>query len=267
MGRSKQSFLASKEGRLFAQKSKRRNRKSNYDKNAKIKQLALLFASSKAVYKCCMDHIPSSCKQKVGKELKKISPEIFFLKPKTTLVKVAIEWLTQNPAHLKKSKHFEFRKKLPYIPLLKKFKKFNFGNYGLIFSKEDISISKINEVLDKEEFSSKIPIRKGYKVYHDVIIPAGSTGLDPGKIEIFNPPGSDIEDKKKENIEVKVERGSIFLIQPFHLLKKGQNAGTRECKIARVLNLMFTVKIKIEVGFFLKTGKFLKIYFFRPCFT
>jgi len=98
-----------------------------------------------------------------------------------------------------------------------------YGNVGLVFTNENIR--EIRDVL----LSFKVPAaaRTGLLAPIDVIVPPGPTGLDPGQTGFFQGLG----------IATKIVRGSIEIINPVHLIKKGERVGNSEVALLSKLNI------------------------------
>ncbi|KAL5568528.1 hypothetical protein UlMin_025103 [Ulmus minor] len=100
------------------------------------------------------------------------------------------------------------------------------GNVGLIFTKGDLK--EVSEVVGKfkvRDFGA--PTRVGLVAPIDVIIPPGNTGLDPSQTSFFQVP----------NIPTKINKGTVEIITPVELIKKGDRVGSSEAALLSKLGI------------------------------
>ncbi|KAJ6690187.1 hypothetical protein OIU85_006466 [Salix viminalis] len=95
---------------------------------------------------------------------------------------------------------------LNLIPLLQ-------GNVGLIFTKGDLK--EVSEEVAKYKVGA--PARVGLVAPIDVVVPPGNTGLDPSQTSFF----------QVLNIPTKINKGTVEIITPVELIKKGEKLGIR----------------------------------------
>jgi len=81
------------------------------------------------------------------------------------------------------------------------------GNMGLIFTNDDLS--KVRQIVT--EYKVPAGAKAGTFAPSDVHVPPGPTGLDPGQTGFF----------QALNIATKIVRGSIEIVNPVHLIRKG----------------------------------------------
>ncbi|KAL3359937.1 hypothetical protein AABB24_016440 [Solanum stoloniferum] len=105
---------------------------------------------------------------------------------------------------------------LNLIPLL-------VGNVGLIFTKSDLK--EIKEEVAKYKVGA--PARVGLVAPVDVIVPPGNTGLDPSQTSFF----------QVLNIPTKINRGTVEIITPVELIKKGDKVGSSEAALLSKLGI------------------------------
>ncbi|KAH0637421.1 hypothetical protein KY289_037336 [Solanum tuberosum] len=105
---------------------------------------------------------------------------------------------------------------LNLIPLL-------VGNVGLIFTKGDLK--EIKEEVAKYKVGA--PARVGLVAPVDVIVPPGNTGLDPSQTSFF----------QVLNIPTKINRGTVEIITPVELIKKGDKVGSSEAALLSKLGI------------------------------
>lgn len=97
------------------------------------------------------------------------------------------------------------------------------GNVGLIFTKGDLK--EVSEVVGK--FKVGAPARVGLVAPIDVIVPPGNTGLDPSQTSFF----------QVLNIPTKINKGTVEIITPVELIKKGDRVGSSEAALLSKLGI------------------------------
>ncbi|XP_030450968.1 60S acidic ribosomal protein P0 [Syzygium oleosum] len=105
---------------------------------------------------------------------------------------------------------------LNLIPLLQ-------GNVGLIFTKGDLK--EVSEEVAKYKVGA--PARVGLVAPIDVIVPPGNTGLDPSQTSFF----------QVLNIPTKINKGTVEIITPVELIKKGDKVGSSEAALLAKLGI------------------------------
>ena len=88
------------------------------------------------------------------------------------------------------------------------------GNVGLIFTKGDLK--EVREEVAKYKVGA--PARVGLVAPVDVVVPPGNTGLDPSQTSFF----------QVLNIPTKINKGTVEIITPVELIKKGDKVGSSE---------------------------------------
>ncbi|CAJ1861207.1 unnamed protein product [Sphenostylis stenocarpa] len=99
---------------------------------------------------------------------------------------------------------------LNLIPLL-------VGNVGLVFTKGDVK--EVSEVIGKYKVGA--PARVGLIAPIDVVVPPGNTGLDPSQTSFF----------QVLNIPTKINKGTVEIITPVELIRKGEKVGSSEAAL------------------------------------
>ncbi|KAH9626711.1 hypothetical protein KSS87_017410 [Heliosperma pusillum] len=97
------------------------------------------------------------------------------------------------------------------------------GNVGLIFTKGDLK--EIREEIAKYKVGA--PARVGLVAPVDVVIPVGNTGLDPSQTSFF----------QVLNIPTKINKGTVEIITPVDLIKKGDKVGSSEASLLTKLSI------------------------------
>ncbi|KAI3730451.1 hypothetical protein L1987_61621 [Smallanthus sonchifolius] len=105
---------------------------------------------------------------------------------------------------------------LNLIPLL-------VGNVGLIFTKGDLK--EVSEEVAKYKVGA--PARVGLVAPVDVVVPPSNTGLDPSQTSFF----------QVLNIPTKINKGTVEIITPVELIKKGDKVGSSEAALLAKLGI------------------------------
>ncbi|XP_016480647.1 large ribosomal subunit protein uL10z-like [Nicotiana tabacum] len=150
------------------------------------------------------DNVGSTQLQNIRKGLR---GESVVLMGKNTMMKRSVR------IHAEKTGNEGF---LNLIPLL-------VGNVGLIFTKGDLK--EIKEEVAKYKVGA--PARVGLVAPVDVIVPTGNTGLDPSQTSFF----------QVLNIPTKINKGTVEIITPVELIKKGDKVGSSEAALLAKLGI------------------------------
>ncbi|CAA2957331.1 60S acidic ribosomal P0 [Olea europaea subsp. europaea] len=97
------------------------------------------------------------------------------------------------------------------------------GNVGLIFTKGDLK--EVSEEVAKYKVGA--PARVGLVAPVDVVVPPGNTGLDPSQTSFF----------QVLNIPTKINKGTVEIITPVELIKKGDKVGSSEAALLAKLGI------------------------------
>ncbi|KAJ0989497.1 hypothetical protein J5N97_007853 [Dioscorea zingiberensis] len=97
------------------------------------------------------------------------------------------------------------------------------GNVGMIFTKGDLK--EVSEEVAKYKVGA--PARVGLVAPIDVIVPPGNTGLDPSQTSFF----------QVLNIPTKINKGTVEIITPVELIKKGEKVGSSEAALLAKLGI------------------------------
>jgi len=97
-------------------------------------------------------------------------------------------------------------------------------NVGLIFSDE--SYMDLREKVEAEVV--KQPARTGVTAPCDVVIPAGPTGVEVGKIDLFH----------KLNISCKTVKSAIEVVKEVKIITKGEKVGEGATQMCKLLNII-----------------------------
>ncbi|GMG17928.1 unnamed protein product [[Candida] boidinii] len=151
---------------------------------AKLKQLLEEF---KSVFIVGVDNVSSQQMHEIRKATRK---DAVVLMGKNTMVRRALRgFIAENP---------DFEKLLPFVR----------GNIGFIFTNSDLKT--IRDVIIANKVAA--PARAGAIAPADVFVPAGNTGMEPGKTSFFQALG----------VPTKIARGTIEITNDVKILTKDQ---------------------------------------------
>ena len=97
------------------------------------------------------------------------------------------------------------------------------GNVGFIFTNADLN--KTRDVILAEKVAA--PARAGAVAPADVFVPAGNTGMEPGKTSFFQALG----------VPTKIARGTIEITADLKLVEAGNKVGASEATLLNMLNI------------------------------
>jgi large subunit ribosomal protein LP0 len=124
---------------------------------------------------------------------------------KNTMVRRALRTiLSENP---------QFERLLPHIK----------GNIGFVFTKGDLK--EVREIITANKVAA--PARAGALAPKDVFVPAGNTGMEPGKTSFFQALG----------IPTKIARGTIEIVSDVKVVTAGTRVGPSEATLLNMLNI------------------------------
>lgn len=108
-------------------------------------------------------------------------------------------------------------------PELEKLLNFVKGNIGFVFTNGDLKDIRTKIVSNRVA----APARAGAVAPADVIVPAGNTGMEPGKTSFFQALG----------IPTKIARGTIEIVSDVSLVQAGEKVGASEATLLNMLNI------------------------------
>jgi len=124
---------------------------------------------------------------------------------KNTMVRRALRnILSENP---------QFERLLPHVR----------GNIGFVFTSGDLK--DVREIIVANKV--KAPARAGAVAPVDVTVPAGNTGMEPGKTSFF----------QALSIPTKIARGTIEITMDIKVVHKGTRVGPSEATLLNMLNI------------------------------
>jgi len=134
---------------------------------------------------------------------------------KNTMVRRAIKgFIADTP---------EYERLLPYVK----------GNVGFVFTNGDLKVIRDKILANKVA----APARAGAVAPADVYVPAGNTGMEPGKTSFFQALG----------VPTKIARGTIEITTDLKLVDAGSKVGASEATLLNMLNISpFTYGMSIS---------------------
>jgi len=124
---------------------------------------------------------------------------------KNTMVRRALRnILTENP---------QYERLLPHVK----------GNVGFVFTSCDLK--DIRDIITANKV--KAPARAGAVAPIDVLVPAGNTGMEPGKTSFF----------QALSIPTKIARGTIEIVSDIKVVVAGLKVGPSEATLLNMLNI------------------------------
>ncbi|KAI0141486.1 ribosomal protein L10 [Pestalotiopsis sp. NC0098] len=161
-----------------------------------------LLEEYKSVFIVTVDNVSSQQMHEVRQSLR---GEAVVLMGKNTMVRRALRtFIADTP---------EYERLLPHIK----------GNIGFVFTNNDLK-----DIRDKI-LANKVaaPARAGAVAPADVWIPAGNTGMEPGKTSFFQALG----------VPTKIARGTIEITSDLKLVETGAKVGPSEATLLNMLNI------------------------------
>lgn len=178
-------------------------------------KLRQLLTDYKSIFLVGVDNVSSQQMHEVRKNLR---GEAVVLMGKNTMVRRA------------------FRQFITEFPDLEKFLPFIKGNVGFVFTNADLK--SIREVILENKVAA--PARAGAVAPKDVWVPAGNTGMEPGKTSFFQALG----------VPTKIARGTIEIVSDVLVVESGSKVGPSEATLLNMLNISpFTYGLKVEQVF------------------
>jgi len=156
----------------------------------------------KSIFIVSVDNVSSQQMHKIRKALR---GDGVVLMGKNTMVRRALKgFIADFP---------EYERLLPHVR----------GNVGFIFTNDDLN--KTREVILSEKVAA--PARAGAVAPADVFVPAGNTGMEPGKTSFFQALG----------VPTKIARGTIEITTDLKIVQAGSKVGASEATLLNMLNI------------------------------
>lgn len=176
------------------------------NKAAYFDKLKALLEEYKSIFIVTVDNVSSQQMHKIRKSLRgegEVSGVV--LMGKNTMVRRAIKgFIADFP---------EYERLLPHVK----------GNVGFIFTNADLKQTR--DVILAEKVAA--PARAGAVAPADVFVPAGNTGMEPGKTSFFQALG----------VPTKIARGTIEITSDLKLVETGSKVGASEATLLNMLNI------------------------------
>merc|ERR1712226_1403902 len=187
-----------------------------------VRRLCECFTNFNQIIMVQLDNVSTNQIHKARLALRDSSNKGEMIIGKNTLIKKALKFKTETPepGHQDYDDHKNWTQDTG-LEVLKEYMKLN---VGLIFSDE--SYMDLREKVEAEVV--KQPARTGVTAPCDVVIPAGPTGIEVGKIDLFH----------KLNISCKTVKSAIEVVKPVQIITKGQKVGEGATRMCKVLNII-----------------------------
>ncbi|KAH6691633.1 ribosomal protein L10 [Plectosphaerella plurivora] len=161
-----------------------------------------LLEEYRAVFIVTVDNVSSQQTHQIRQALRE---DAVVLMGKNTMIRRALKtFLPEHP---------EYERLLPFVK----------GNIGFVFTNSDLKTVR-NKITDNKVAA---PARAGAVAPADVWIPAGNTGMEPGKTSFFQALG----------VPTKIARGTIEITTDLKLIEAGNKVGPSEATLLNLLNI------------------------------
>lgn len=155
---------------------------------------------------------------------------------KNSLIRKALKFVTEAPNA--SSDDYEDHKQWTQDPKLEALKDLMVLNVGLIFSEEPYA--ELRTKIEAQKLS--MPARTGVISPCNVIIPAGPTGIEVGKIDLFH----------KLNFQCKTVKSAIEISKEKQIITRGQKVtegATQLCKLLAIVPFEYSLTFqKVYIG-------------------
>ncbi|KAJ4622866.1 ribosomal protein P0 (A0) (L10E) [Exophiala dermatitidis] len=180
-------------------------------KSVYFDKLKTLLDEYKSIFIVGVDNVSSQQMHEIRKALR---GDAVVLMGKNTMVRRALKgFVADNP---------EYERLLPHVK----------GNVGFIFTNGDLKTIR-DKILANRVAA---PARAGAIAPGDVYVPAGNTGMEPGKTSFFQALG----------VPTKIARGTIEITTDLKLVEAGAKVGPSEATLLNMLNISpFTYGMKV----------------------
>jgi len=175
---------------------------SRVDKGLYFEKLKELLLKYHSIFLVNVDNVGSNQMHQIRVALR---GKGIILMGKNTMVRRALRSIL--------SEHPEFERLLPYVK----------GNIGFVFTDQDLK--EIRDVIVANKVAA--PARAGAFAPKDVTVPAGNTGMEPGKTSFFQALG----------IPTKIARGTIEIVSDIKVVTAGNRVGSSEATLLNMLNI------------------------------
>jgi large subunit ribosomal protein LP0 len=171
-------------------------------KAAYFEKLETLLKEYKSIFIVTVDNVSSQQMHEIRQSLR---GEGVVLMGKNTMVRRALKGLIADSP--------EYERLLPHVK----------GNVGFVFTNADLKETR-DKILSNRVAA---PARAGALAPLDVFVPAGNTGMEPGKTSFFQALG----------VPTKIARGTIEITADLKLIEAGNKVGASEATLLNLLNI------------------------------
>ncbi|KAJ1671504.1 ribosomal protein P0 (A0) (L10E), partial [Coemansia sp. RSA 1694] len=172
-------------------------------KAAYFEKLETLLTTYQSIFIVNVDNVGS---QQMHMSRRAMRGEAEVLMGKNTMVRRALKLLMgKNP---------QLESLMPFVR----------GNIGFVFTNNP-DLKQVREKITSNRVAA--PARAGAVAPVDVYVPAGNTGMEPGKTSFF----------QALSIPTKIARGTIEITGDVHLVKVGDKVGASEATLLNMLNI------------------------------
>jgi len=193
-----------------------------------VRRLCQAFTNYKQIAVVALDNVSTNQIHKARNILANGEHKGEMIVGKNTLIKKALKFMTEKPDpssvdYEEHSKWTQNEKLAALTPLMAR-------NVGLIFSEE--SYMELREKIEAEKI--KMPARTGVIAPCDVVVPAGPTGVEVGKIDLFH----------KLNFQCKTVKSAIEVVKDLKIITKGEKVGegaTQMCKLLQIVPFEYSL--------------------------
>ncbi|KAK0464748.1 ribosomal protein L10-domain-containing protein [Desarmillaria tabescens] len=175
---------------------------SRADKELYFQKLKELLAKYPSIFLVNVDNVGSNQMHQIRVSLR---GKGVVLMGKNTMVRRALRSIL--------SEYPQFERLLPHIK----------GNIGFVFTAGDLK--DVRDLIVANKVAA--PARAGAFAPKDVTVPAGNTGMEPGKTSFFQALG----------IPTKIARGTIEIVSDVKVVQAGTRVGTSEATLLNMLNI------------------------------
>jgi len=177
-----------------------------------FEKLRILLSEYQSIFIVGVDNVSSQQMHEIRHALR---GEGVVLMGKNTMVRRAIKgFIADEPA---------YERLLPFVK----------GNVGFVFTNGDLKVIRDKILANKVA----APARAGAVAPADVFVPAGNTGMEPGKTSFFQALG----------VPTKIARGTIEITADLKLVEAGTKVGASEATLLNMLNISpFTYGMSIS---------------------
>jgi len=172
------------------------------DKELYFEKLKQLLSKYPSIFLVNVDNVGSDQMHKIRVSLR--GKAVVLMGKNTMVRRVLRNILSDNP---------QFERLLPYVR----------GNIGFVFTDKDLK--EIRDLIIERKVAA--PARAGAYAPKDVTVPAGNTGMEPGKTSFFQALG----------IPTKIARGTIEIVSDVKVVTAGTRVGTSEATLLNMLNI------------------------------